>query len=48
MAIAFTLFHGVRSLARERLGLSAGLRGNGMVFTRELMARVPHDAYSLV
>jgi 1,2-diacylglycerol 3-beta-glucosyltransferase len=48
MAIAFTLFHGVRSLARERLGLSAGLRGNGMAFARDLLARVPHDAYSLV
>lgn len=48
MAIAFTLFHGVRSLARERLGLSAGLRGNGMAFTRDILARVPHDAYSLV
>jgi 1,2-diacylglycerol 3-beta-glucosyltransferase len=44
--IAFTAFHVVRSAARERLGLSAGLRGNGMAFRRELLDAVPHDAYS--
>ena len=26
--------HGVRSVARERLGLSCGLRGNGMGFSK--------------
>jgi cellulose synthase/poly-beta-1,6-N-acetylglucosamine synthase-like glycosyltransferase len=46
--LAFALFQGVRSSARERLGLSCGLRGNGMAFTRALLARVPHDAFSIV
>jgi cellulose synthase/poly-beta-1,6-N-acetylglucosamine synthase-like glycosyltransferase len=48
MAIAFGSFHVLRSLARERLELSAGLRGNGMCFTTRLLEEVPHDAYSIV
>jgi 1,2-diacylglycerol 3-beta-glucosyltransferase len=48
MAIAFSLFHGVRSLGRERLGLSCGLRGNGMCLTMEALRRVPHHAFSIV
>src|SRR6185503_13479445 len=48
MAIAFGSFHVLRSLARERLELSAGLRGNGMCFTTQLLEQVPHDAYSIV
>ena len=48
MTIALAMFHGVRSLARERLGLSAGLRGNGMCFSRELLLEHPHKAYGLV
>jgi 1,2-diacylglycerol 3-beta-glucosyltransferase len=48
MAIAFGLFHVVRSTGRENLGVSCGLRGNGMCFTRELLAEVPHDAFSVV
>lgn len=44
--VAFTAFHVVRSTARERLGLSAGLRGNGMAFARPLLEQVPHDAFS--
>lgn len=48
MDVAFTLHHGVRSRARERLKLSAGLRGNGMVFALEALRRVPYRAYSLV
>lgn len=48
MAIAFALFHGVRSLARERLAVSSGLRGNGMCFTHALIREVPHDAFSVV
>jgi cellulose synthase/poly-beta-1,6-N-acetylglucosamine synthase-like glycosyltransferase len=48
MTLALTLFHGVRSLARERMHLSAGLRGNGMCFSREALTRVPHDAFSIV
>ncbi len=48
MAIAFGAFHVLRSLARERMGLSAGLRGNGMCFTSRVLELVPHDAYSIV
>jgi cellulose synthase/poly-beta-1,6-N-acetylglucosamine synthase-like glycosyltransferase len=48
MAVAFAMFHDVRSLGRSRLGLSCGLRGNGMCFTRGVLERVPHDAFSIV
>ena len=47
-AIAFAMFHEVRSIARERLGLSCGLRGNGMCFTADLLASVPYDSFSIV
>lgn len=48
MSIALTLFHEVRSLGRERLGLSSGLRGNGMGFTLDTLRRVPPKAFSIV
>jgi 1,2-diacylglycerol 3-beta-glucosyltransferase len=48
VAIAFGAFHIVRSRARERLGLSCGLRGNGMCFSLALLAEIPHRAYSVV
>ena len=48
VAIAFGAFHIVRSRARERLGLSCGLRGNGMCFATSLLKAVPHQAYSVV
>ena len=48
MVIALSLFHVLRSLGRERLGLSTGLRGNGMAFSREVLRVVPHDAFSVV
>jgi 1,2-diacylglycerol 3-beta-glucosyltransferase len=48
VAIAFGAFHIVRSRARERLGLSCGLRGNGMCFAMSLLKVVPHQAYSVV
>jgi glycosyltransferase involved in cell wall biosynthesis len=48
MAIAFGMFHVVRSTGRESLRLSCGLRGNGMCFTSELLAEVPHEAVSVV
>jgi 1,2-diacylglycerol 3-beta-glucosyltransferase len=48
LAIAFTCFHDVRSAGREELGLSCGLRGNGMVFTRHALTLAPHQASSLV
>jgi cellulose synthase/poly-beta-1,6-N-acetylglucosamine synthase-like glycosyltransferase len=48
MVIALAMFHGVRSHGRERLGVSCGLRGNGMAFLREVVERVPHEAFSIV
>jgi cellulose synthase/poly-beta-1,6-N-acetylglucosamine synthase-like glycosyltransferase len=48
MHIGFTLFHDVRSRGRERLGVSAGLRGNGMAFAVGTLREVPHDAFSVV
>lgn len=48
MTIALALFHGVRSTGRERLGLSCGLRGNGMCFSSLLLRTVAYDAFSKV
>jgi 1,2-diacylglycerol 3-beta-glucosyltransferase len=48
MTIAFALFNGVRSLARDRLGLSVGLRGNGMGLSSQVLRAVPHQAHSVV
>jgi hypothetical protein len=48
MALAFTLFHRLRNLARERLRTSTGLHGNGMCFAVGLLQQVPHDAFSIV
>jgi len=48
MTLALALFHGVRSQGRERLGWSAGLRGNGMCFATRLLSEVPHEAFSIV
>ncbi len=48
MAVAFACYHTVRSLARERLGLSCGLRGNGMGFSADTLRRHPHRAFSRV
>lgn len=48
MVIALALFHAVRSLARERLGVSVGLRGNGMALSAKVLREVPHDAASTV
>ena len=40
MAGALALAHGVRPLARERLGLSVGLKGNGMCFSAPTLRAV--------
>jgi 1,2-diacylglycerol 3-beta-glucosyltransferase len=48
MVIALTMFHTVRSLGRERLALSCGLRGNGMGFHRDVIRMVPPLAFSVV
>jgi cellulose synthase/poly-beta-1,6-N-acetylglucosamine synthase-like glycosyltransferase len=48
MVVALALFHTVRSRAREALGVSCGLRGNGMCFSTALLRRVPAAAFSIV
>jgi cellulose synthase/poly-beta-1,6-N-acetylglucosamine synthase-like glycosyltransferase len=47
LAIAHGAFHTVRSRARERLRLSAGLRGNGWCVTHRVLEAVPYRAFSL-
>jgi cellulose synthase/poly-beta-1,6-N-acetylglucosamine synthase-like glycosyltransferase len=47
MTIAKASFHIVRSRAREHLGVSCGLRGNGWCVTHRLLEQVPYRAYSL-
>lgn len=46
VALSFILMHVLRSLARERLGVSVGLRGDGMAFSREVIRNVPYHAFS--
>ena len=47
ITIAKGAFHVVRSRARERLGLSCGVRGNGWCVTHALLSEVPYRYYSL-
>ena len=47
ITIAKSAFHIVRSRAREGLGLSCGIRGNGWCVTHSLLSRVPYRAFSL-
>jgi cellulose synthase/poly-beta-1,6-N-acetylglucosamine synthase-like glycosyltransferase len=47
MAIALGCFHKVRSRARERMGLSCGIRGNGWCVTHALLDKVPYRSFSL-
>jgi cellulose synthase/poly-beta-1,6-N-acetylglucosamine synthase-like glycosyltransferase len=47
LSIAKAAFHIVRSRARERLGLSCGIRGNGWAVTHTLLDQVPYRAFSL-
>ena len=42
----FVLFNEVRPLGQHRLGLSSGLLGTGMAFTRSLLLRSPWGAFS--
>lgn len=48
ITIALAIFHRLRGRGREALGLSSGLRGNGMCFALETVRKVPHDAFSVV
>ncbi len=45
--VALTLNNYARPLGRKVLGFSAGLRGNGMCFSTDILKRIPWDAYSL-
>ena len=47
MTIAFSLYNGVLLIGQNRLGLSIGLRGNGMCLTRRGLARHPWEAHGL-
>jgi cellulose synthase/poly-beta-1,6-N-acetylglucosamine synthase-like glycosyltransferase len=47
MTVALGAFHIVRSRARERLGVSCGIRGNGWCITAHLLRNAPYQAYSL-
>jgi len=47
IAVAKGAFHIVRSRARERIGASCGIRGNGWCVTKELVKKVPYRAFTL-
>jgi 1,2-diacylglycerol 3-beta-glucosyltransferase len=47
LSIAKAAFHIVRSRARERIGASCGIRGNGWAVTHALLGKVPYAAFSL-
>ena len=47
MAIALASIHKVRSRARERLGLSCGIRGNGWCVPHALLDEMPYHSFSL-
>jgi 1,2-diacylglycerol 3-beta-glucosyltransferase len=48
MAAALCVFHHVRPAGRNRLGGSAGLKGNGMAFRSEILRRYGWPAHSIV
>jgi len=47
ITIAKGSFHIVRSRAREKLGVSCGIRGNGWCVTHRLLEQVPYRCFSL-
>lgn len=47
-AIALAAFNVLRPRGRDRLGLSAGILGNGFALRREVLQRVPYTASSVV
>lgn len=48
MSAALSVFHFIRPLGRDRLGLPCGLKGNGMCFSRPLIERFGYPASSVV
>ena len=47
LTYAFSLFNGVTLMGQSALGLSAGLRGNGMCISTRGLQRVPWDTHGL-
>lgn len=47
MAAAFDLHNHVKPLGWDRLGLTVGLKGNGMAFTRAVLERAPWQGHSI-
>lgn len=45
--VALALYNGLRPRGRDTLGLSAGLRGNGMCFAASIIARFGWEAFTL-
>ena len=48
LAASLAAFHFLRPLGRDRLGLPCGLKGNGMCFSRRLVAQYGYPAFSVV
>jgi GT2 family glycosyltransferase len=48
MTLAFQGFNVIRPRGRARLGLSAGILGNGFALHRDVLTRIPYGAYSIV
>jgi cellulose synthase/poly-beta-1,6-N-acetylglucosamine synthase-like glycosyltransferase len=48
MTLAFQAFNVIRPRGRERLGVSAGILGNGFALHRETLERIPYGADSIV
>ena len=47
-ALAFRGFNVIRPRGRERLGLSAGILGNGFAISRPVLEAIPYEAFSVV
>jgi cellulose synthase/poly-beta-1,6-N-acetylglucosamine synthase-like glycosyltransferase len=47
-ALAFRGFNVIRPRGRSRLGLSAGILGNGFAIVRPVLESIPYDAFSVV
>jgi 1,2-diacylglycerol 3-beta-glucosyltransferase len=48
MCAALSVFHFLRPLGRDKIGLPCGLKGNGMCFARPLVERFGYPAISVV
>lgn len=48
MNLALLVFHGIRPYAREKLGASVGLFGNGFAVSKKVITEIPYKAYSIV